>query len=181
MNAAAAALALLVAGLATPASARSGLGCMVFVEAFTHATTGHKIVFERPLNITRGFGGEDGDLDVRVLATGPDDVEGTLKCKGDLFRRFELRIRIPADDPVIAAFKFYREATLSAAFGWDRSKVQTVAAAISSDAADYLHGSIQRGDTYVAGKVEYHQGDALDLGEIWTEDERTLVITTQSE
>ena len=154
---------------------------MTFIEGFTRATTGHRIVFERPLNITRGFGGDDGDIDVRVLNTGADDVEGTLKCKGDTFRRFETRIRMPADDPVIAAFKVYREAALVAAFGWDKSKVQTIGNAISSDAAEYLHASIQRGDTYVAGKVEYHQGDTLHLGEIWTEEDRTLVITTQSE
>ena len=35
-------------------------------------------------------------------------------------------------------------------------------------------------NTYLSGKVEYHQGDALDLGVIWTEQDRMLVITTQT-
>lgn len=183
-----AAVAAVVAGLAlgtspsqAAAPARSALGCLAFMEGFVRATAGHRIAFERPLNITRGFGGDDGDLDVRVLSTGVDDVEGTLKCKGDAFRRFEVRIDVPADDRVTAAFKDYQEATLSAAFGWDKAKVQTIVGAMSSDAAEYLRASVQRGDTSVSGKVEYHQGDALDLGVIWTDEDHTLIVTVQDE
>lgn len=189
MKAAAAVLAMLVleaslspATSAAAAPARpSSLGCLAFMAGFVRATTGHKIAFERPLNITRGFLGDDGDLDVRLLSTGVDDVEGTLKCKGDAFRRFEVRIGVPADDRVVAAFKDYQEAALSSAFGWDKTKVGTIVGAMSSDAAEYLHASAQRGDTAVAGKVEYHQGDSLDLGLIWTDEDRTLIISTQDD
>ena len=52
---------------------------------------------------------------------------------------------------------------------------------MSSDAAEYLRASAQRGDTAVSGKVEYHQGDALDLGVIWTDEDRTLIVTAQDE
>lgn len=188
MKAAAAVLAMLSLGASlSPASAAAALaakptlGCLAFMAGFVRATTGHKIAFERPLNITRGFAGEDGDLDVRLLSTGADDVEGTLKCKGDAFRRFEVRIEMPADDRVVAAFKDYQEAALSSAFGWDKAKVQTIAGAMSSDAAEYLRASTQRGDTAVSGKVEYHQGDTLDLGVIWTDEDRTLIVTAQDE
>ncbi len=70
---------------------------------------------------------------------------------------------------------------MSAAFGWDKAKVDTVVNAMTTDAAEYLHASIERGDTYRAGKVEYHQGDTLDLGVIWTEEERSLIVTTQDD
>ena len=185
MKAAAAVLTLLGLGASlTPvvaAPAQASLGCLAFMAGFVRATTGHKIAFERPLNITRGFGGDDGDLDVRLLSTGADDVEGTLKCKGDAFRRFEVRIGVPAEDRVIAAFKDYQEAALSSAFGWDRAKAQTIVGAMSTDAAEYLRASAQRGDTAVSGKVEYHQGDALDLGLIWTDEDHTLIVTTQDD
>jgi hypothetical protein len=80
-----------------------------------------------------------------------------------------------------AAMKAYEEAALIAAFQWDRPKVQTIVNAMSSDAAEYLRASVQRGDTYVSGKVEYHQGNALDLGLIWTDTDRTFILTSQSD
>lgn len=186
MKAAAAAMvAVLGLGASLPpaaaAPAKSTLGCLAFMEGFVRWTAGHRIAFERPLNITRGFGGDDGDLDVRVLSTGADDVEGTLKCKGDAFRRFEVRIGVPADEGVIGAFKDYQEATLQAAFGFDKAKAQSIVRALSSDADEYLRASVQRGDTSVSGKVEYHQGDALDLGLIWTDEDHTLIVTVQDE
>ena len=52
---------------------------------------------------------------------------------------------------------------------------------MSADAAEYLKASVQRGDTYQSGKVEYHQADALDLGLIWTDTDRTFVVTRQSD
>ena len=184
MRAAAAVVAVLLGASLSPATAapaRAPLGCLAFMGSFVRATTGHRIAFERPLNITRGFMGDDGDLDVRVMSTGADDVEGTLKCKGDAFRRFEVRIGVPADDRVMSAFGDYQEATLVAAFGWDKAKAQTVVRAMSTDAAEYLRASAQRGDTAVAGKVEYHQGDAFDLGLIWTDEDHTLIVTVQDE
>ena len=51
---------------------------------------------------------------------------------------------------------------------------------MASDADEYLRASLQRGDTYNAGKVEYHQGSAYDLGMIWTPSDKTLIVTTQS-
>ena len=176
------AAALMAAGvLPAAATPRAPLGCTMFIDGFTRAAANRRVVFEKPLNITRGFGGDDGDLDVRVLSTGKDQIEGTLKCKGEAFRRIEVRMEMPAEDWKVAAFQAYEGAALSAALGWDTAKVQAVERAMNADAAEYLRGSIQRGDTSVSGKVEYHQGDALDVGVIWTQGDRTLIITTQDE
>ena len=67
-----------------------------------------------------------------------------------------------------------------AAFHWDRSKAETIEKAMSADAAEYLRASLERGDLAVAGKVEYHQGDEVDLGLIYTESDHMLVISSQS-
>ncbi len=156
------------------------LGCAGFIEAFARAAAGHRAGFERPLTISRGFGGTEGNLEVRVLATG-EGVDGTLKCEGDAFRRFEVGAKTPVGDKLAAALKVYEQAALAAALGWDRAKTDIVVSAMTTDAAEYLRASVQRGDTVQSGKVEYHQGDALDLGLIWTDSDRTFVIAAQDE
>ena len=155
-------------------------GCAAFMQDFAKAAQGHRAGFERPLTIARGFLGVEDGIEVRVLSTG-EDVDGTLKCKGDAFDRFELSGKSPVSDRLAAALKVYEQAALAAAFHWDRAKAEVVVTAMSADAAEYLKASVQRGDTYQSGKVEYHQGDALDLGLIWTDSDRTFVITTQSD
>ena len=177
-------LALLCLGAAPAAAAPAKPApvptCPAFVDAFTRAAGDRKVTFDRPLTITRGFLGDEAGVEVRVLNTG-DDVEGTLKCNGDAFRRFEVRVAVPVAEPTSAMFKLYEEAALVAAFGWDRAKARTVVAAMSSDAAEYLRASTERGDSYLSGKVEYHQGDALDLGVIWTDTDRTFIVTSQDD
>ena len=184
MKAAAGVLVLLCLGTvphaASAAAKQAAPTCPAFMDAFIKATAGHRATFERPLTITRGFFGDAAGVEVRVLTTA-DNVDGTLKCRGDEFRRFEVRVAVPVADRTNADFKLYQEAALTAAFAWDRAKVQTVVGAMSSDAAEYLRASVQRGDTYVSGKVEYHQGQTLDLGVIWTDTDRTFIITSQSD
>ena len=121
-----------------------------------------------------------GGIDVRVLSS-DSRLDGTLKCRGDAFVRFELRASLPADDKLLADFTVFARAALMAAFRWDRPKAETVEKALGSDAAEYLRASHERGDLSIAGKVEYHQGDALDLGLIYTETDHTLVVSSQSE
>ncbi len=159
---------------------RAPFGCASFMEDFSKAAAGHRAIFERPLIITRGFFGEEAGVDVRVLSTA-EGVEGTLKCKGDEFVRFEVSVKAPVNDKLSAAIKTYEQAALVAAFKWDRPKVETIVDAMTHDADEYLRASIQRGDTAISGKVEYHQGDALDLGLIWTEDDHTFIVTAQSD
>ena len=170
-------------GVAQPAVAavkKAPFGCASFMQDFPRAVPGHQAIFERPLTITRGFFGEQAGVEVRVLSTG-EDIEGTLKCRGDEFLRFEVRVGAPVSDKLAAAHKAYEEAALISAFGYDRPKVQTIVNAMNSDAAEYLRASIQRGDTFTSGKVEYHQGGGLDLGLIWTEADRTFIISSQTD
>lgn len=175
-------LGLLLPGPASaaPPARRGPPSCAGYMDGFVKAALPRRVSFERPLTITRGFFGDEAGVEVRTLTTG-DSIEGTLKCRGEEFRRFEARVAAPVTDKTAADFRAYEEAGLTAAFEWDRAKVATVVGALGSDAAEYLRASVQRGDTYVSGKVEYHQGDALDLGVLWTDTDRTFVITSQAD
>lgn len=162
------------------AAPRPGPTCASFMADYPKALGAFRVSFERPLTITRDlFGGEDG-IDVHILSTNAD-VDGTLKCKGDAFRRFEVRIEEPFAEPARTHFSQFEEAALTTAFGWDGAKTHTVVSAMSTDADEYLRASIQRGDTFHAGKVEYHQGGRYDLGLIWTEADHTFIVTSQDE
>lgn len=168
-------------GLAAAAAIKPPpMGCGSFMKDFPPAASAFRVSFERPLTISRGFGDVLAGVDIHVLATNAD-LEGTLKCRGDQFLRFELRIKAPASDKVQADFETFEQAALISAFGWDRTKAGTIVKAMSADAAEYLRASEQRGDLYLAGKVEYHKGDALDLGVIWTPTDHSFVIASQTE
>ena len=162
------------------AAAAEPLGCDAFMRDYPAAAPGYRVSFERPITINRGFGDLLSGVDVHILQSGTE-VDGTLKCRGDTFLRFEARVTLPAKDKALADFVGLGQAALMTAFHWERAKAQTVEKAMSQDAAEYLRASLQRGDTYVSGKVEYHQADRLDLGLIWTDTDRTLVIASQTE
>ena len=155
-------------------------GCASFIRDFSANATGFHATFERPLTISRGFGDLVSGVEVHILASNTD-VDGTLKCKGDEFLRFEARITIPAKDKTLNDFVAVEQAALMGVFHWDRAKAQTVEKAMSQDAGEYLRASIQRGDLYDSGKVEYHQADQLDLGLIWTQADHTFVISSQTD
>ncbi len=162
------------------AAPRPGPTCASFTADYPKALSAFRVSFERPLTITRDlFGGDDG-IDVHILSTNAD-VDGTLKCKGDVFRRFEVRIEAPFAEPARTHFSAFEEAALATAFGWDSAKTHAVVSAMSTDADEYLRASIQRGDTFHAGKVEYHQAGRYDLGLIWTEADHTFIVTSQDE
>jgi hypothetical protein len=182
MKAAAALLAFCL-GTASAAAAPAkpaGLGCEAFMKEFPAAATGYRVSFERPLTIARGFGDMMSGIDVRVLSS-DTKLDGTLKCKDDTFLRFELRATLPADAKILADLDKFEIAGLMAAFRWDRAKAETVEKAMTSDAGEYLRASIERGDLYNSGKVEYHQADRVDLGLIWTQTDHTFVISTQTD
>ena len=165
---------------AAPAAAKaSAPGCEAFMKDFPLAASGHRVSFERPLTIARGFGDMMSGIDVRILSS-DTKVDGTLKCRDDKFVRFELRATLPADAKILGDLDMFERAALIAAFHWDHGKAETIEKAMTADAGDYLRASIERGDLYNSGKVEYHQADALDLGLIWTQADHTFVISAQS-
>jgi hypothetical protein len=182
---AAAALVALWVGI-VPGGARSAtlkpipVGCASFMKDFPTDAIGHRAAFERPLTISRGFGDALSGVDVYILSS-DTEVDGTLKCRGDELLRFEARVTVPAKDKTVADFGAFQQAALMAAFHWDRPKAQTIATAMSQDAGEYLRASIERGDIYNSGKVEYHQAERLDLGLIWTQTDRSFVIASQTE
>ncbi len=156
------------------------LGCEALAKDFSAAAPGYRVSFERPLTIARGFSDIVGGIDVRVLSS-DTKVDGTLKCHDDKVLRFELRATLPADAKVLGDLDQFEIAALMATFHWDRAKAETIEKAMTSDAGEYLRASIERGDLYDAGKVEYHQAERIDLGLIWTETDHTFVISAQSD
>ena len=171
-----------LAGRAAPPapSQPAGVGGGTFMKEFPADAAGYRASFERPLTIARGFGDMLSGIDVRVVSS-DTKVDGTLKCKDDRFLRFELRATLPADAKILADLDRFEVAALMAAFRWDRAKAETIEKAMTSDAAEYLRASIERGDLYDAGKVEYHQADRMDLGLIWTQTDHTFVISAQAD
>ncbi|MGI3902860.1 MAG: hypothetical protein ACRYF1_20465 [Janthinobacterium lividum] len=170
------------ASVAAPAAAaaKAGIVCESFMKDFPGNMPGNRVSFERPLTIARGFGDIMSGVDVRVLSS-DTKVDGTLKCRDDTFLRFELRATLPADAKILADLDKFEQAALMAGFHWDRAKAQTVVKAMTSDADEYYRASVQRGDLYDSGKVEYHQADRIDLGLIWTATDHTFVISTQTD
>ena len=164
---------------AAPAAKASAPGCEAFIKDFPLAAAGHRVSFERPLTIARGFGDIMSGIDVRILSS-DTKVDGTLKCRDDKFLRFEIRATLPADAKVLGDLDRFERAALIAAFHWDGAKAETIEKAMTADAGDYLRASIERGDIYNSGKVEYHQADQLDLGLIWTQTDHTFVISAQT-
>ena len=60
--------------------------------------------------------------------------------------------------------------------GGDRNRAAGVVRALTREADEYLRGSQQRGDVYVAGKTERHMAGGVDLGMIATETDRSFII-----
>ena len=72
-------------------------------------------------------------------------------------------------------FEQVQNAAIRAALGWNATRASTAVRTMSREAEDYLRASNQRGDVFIAGKTEYHEGGA-DMGMIWTMRDRTLII-----
>jgi len=125
----------------------------------------HAIVVSRTRSDANVF-----DVTTRV------DVDATLSCRGDELLRFEARISEPADARTTTNFERFQAAALKAALGWDAAKSRGVLRGMSADASEYLAASRQRGDVYVAGKIEEHEPGGVSLGLMATGVDRTFVI-----
>jgi hypothetical protein len=162
-----------VAPLPSAAAAAGGqAGCTAFMTSMTEALPDQHVQFEHPLLVSRNapaFGVEIFDLGT----TG--HVDGTLHCRRDHLVRFEAKVAVPADAPTQRNFEKVQEAALAAALNWQSARAATTLRAMNNEAAEYLRASIERGDVYLAGKTEYHEGGS-DLGMIWTKTDRTFII-----
>lgn len=166
-----AACAILATGLAAAAPALAApLTCAEFQEAFAHAIPELSPQFGRSVVISRGTRG-----DARELTTS-SPVEGRLTCDGNRFVRFEAQLQMPSNPSGRDAFFRVQLAAAMAGLKWSRNRATQNIIGMSSEAADYLRASEERGDVSVAGKVERHAGAAGDLAAMWTKTDRTFIV-----
>ena len=157
---------------AVTAAAEEPAGCAGFMTSMTQSLADQHVQFEHPLVVSLNalaFGAEVYDLVTDA------HVEGTLHCRGDRLVRFEAKIAVPADAPLLHGFDEVQAAALAAALKWQPARAATALRTLNGEAAEYLRASIERGDVYLAGKTEYHE-DGSDLGMIWTKTDRTFII-----
>ena len=128
--------------------------------------------FVRPVVVTRGAGPANDLLDLVTSKR----IDGQLACDGDRFVRFEARIALPADAALRDGFYRIQETAIRVKFGWSASRAARLIHSMTAEAADYLRGSAERGDHFVSGKVERHEGEAGDVGMIWTSADRTFIL-----
>ena len=164
---------VLAAGVAAPACAQT-VGCAGFKEAMVRAAGDLKPEFIKPLVVSRGAGAGLDNFDLVTRAR----IDGVLRCKADAFVGFEAKITMPADVPLLANFDRVQEAALVSALKWPPARAEATARRMTSDAAEYLRGSQERGDVFVSGKVEEHAGGGVDIGLLWTLTERNFIILT---
>jgi hypothetical protein len=155
------------------ALAQPTAACAAFMTAMTQALADQQVRFEHPLLVSRNapsFGMEVYDL------VSSNHVDGTLHCRRDHLLRFEAKITVPGDAQLLQSFEKVQEAALVAAFNWQPSRASATLHSMNAEAAEYLRASIERGDVYLAGKTEYHEGGA-DLGMLWTKTDHTFIIS----
>jgi hypothetical protein len=170
-------LAFLVAALvsqASPPAAAQPADCSHFRDAMVRVSGDINAQFVRPLVVSRGGASDLDQFDLVSRAR----IDGVLRCRGEAFVSFEAKIVMPADAALVDRFEKAQEDALMSALGWAGERAHAKVRTMASDAADYLHGSIERGDVYVAGKVEEHEPGGIDLGLIWTRTDRTFVLLT---
>jgi hypothetical protein len=143
--------------------------CSDFQDAFARAVPELKPQFTRSVVIGGGSG------ETRELTTGTR-VEGRLVCDGQRFVRFETQIQMPSDAATRDAFFRVQQAGVLAAMKWPRTRAGQVLLSMAGEAAEYLRASEERGDVFVAGKVERHAGAAGDLAMMWTRADRTFIV-----
>jgi hypothetical protein len=164
-------LALAGMSVSAPGLAQAA-SCTQFKEAMVRGTGDLKPEFVRPLVVSRGTGAGLDQFDLVSQAR----IEGVLRCRGETFYSFEAKITLPADNGLLARFEKAQEAALVSALNWQAPRALSKVQSMAAEAAEYLRASIERGDVYVAGKVEEHLPGSTDLGLIWTNSDRTFVV-----
>ncbi len=166
-------LGAMVVALAAAAPARAAAPtCDGFKAAMARESGDLKADFVRPLVVSRGAG---SGLDSFDLVT-PARLDGVLRCKGDVFVQFEVKIATPAGDELLERFAQAQRAASVAALGWTAARAEHDVREMAAEAADYLRASEERGDVSVSGKVEAHEPGGMDLGLIWTRSERSFIL-----
>lgn len=160
--------------IAVPPAFAQTTNCEKFREAMARTSGDLKADFVRPLVVSRGgpSGLEQFDL------TSSARIDGVLRCNGDAFVSFEATIHMPADRALIDKFAIAQTSAFTAVAGWSQSHARDKVRSLAHEAADYLRGSVERGDVAVSGKLEEHLPGGIDVGIVWTPTERTFVLLT---
>ena len=146
------------------------VSCDAFMKSLSGGLSDMQPQFTRSLVVSRGAAGAQVfDLSTTV------SVEGVLQCRNDRLERFETKIAVPANARVTGHFNRVQLAAIRAATAWQPAHAAAALKEMEADVADYLRASKERGDVYIAGKTEYHQGGA-NFGLLWSETERTLIV-----
>ena len=168
-------LAFVAALLFAPSAAwADAANCTRFRDSVASSSGDLRAQFVRPLIVTRG--GSNG-LDAYDLVSAAR-IDGVLRCRAEQFVSFEAKIAMPADDKLLDAFARTQEIALVNALGWAQGRARQATRGMAVQAAEDLRGSAERGDVAIAGKVESHLGDGVDLGLIYTNADRTFVVLT---
>jgi hypothetical protein len=154
------------------ASSAAPAKCTAFRDAMSKTVADIKGEFVRPIVVSRGTGSQYNTWDLITNAR----IDGTLRCKDEVFVSFEIKISMPSEPSVTERFKLAQQNALASAFGWPKARVDALIQRMSADAAEDLRASAERGDVYVAGKVEVHEAGGVDLGLIWTNTDRSFII-----
>lgn len=166
----AAAILIAVAGTG-PAVARDA-SCEAFMDGMKKNLGDLAPQFVRPVVVTRGAGRGSSVYDMITK----ERIDGQLSCDGDRFVRFEARINQPSTPALRDGFYRVQESSLRLKMGMSASRASRLILSMTAEAADYLRGSAERGDHFVAGKVERHEGEAGDIGLVWTSADRTFIL-----
>jgi len=161
----------LALGLSEAAAKPALSGCDSFIEKLRKDASEMQVDFTHSLIVSRAKSDENVfDITTKV------DVDATLTCRGDDFLRFESRIVEPASARAATSFEHFNTAALRAALGWDAGHAGETVRGMDGDVRAYLAASKQRGDVYVAGKTEQHLAGGVDLGLIFTDTDRAMII-----
>jgi hypothetical protein len=164
-------------GVSLPPASAETATCTAFKDGLVRGAAELKPEFVRPVVVSRG--GTASGLDQFDLVS-QARIDGVLRCRGEVFVSFEAKITLPADATLLARFEKAQEAALVAALRWPTARALAKARNMAAEAAEYLRASIERGDVSIAGKVEEHEPNLVDLGLIWTNTDRTFIVLVGS-
>ncbi|MDE3176322.1 MAG: hypothetical protein KGM15_09505 [Pseudomonadota bacterium] len=167
--------AMVGAGVACATPAAALPGCDAFLQKMRAEGGEIGLDYSRALVVSRVHS-TTVNYDINTHA----DVDGTLTCQGDQFKRFEAHVLEPMRGKAAEGFERLQQIAMKAALGWDGGKARNASRGLAGEAKEYLSASRQRGDVYVAGKTEQHEPGGVGVGMIFTEIDRAFVIVAEN-
>ena len=158
-------------GLAATSAGAADIGCDAFIDKLRAGANDLGVDFAHALVVSRAR----SDTDVFDITTN-SEVDGDMSCRAGKLLRFEERLSLPASARAQSRFDALQTAALRAALGWEAGKARSVVRNMAAEAREYLKGSRERGDVYVAGKTEEHEPGGVSLGLIVTDTDTAFIL-----